>query len=140
MNDKARTNLLITDFEIDENKHEFLLCLKRYDKNNHWRAMGVSTTGRHVSKMEKACRWMSLSFRVFRERNRYDVILGWQQFLGMMVAALCRFFHVRKSFRIIVMTFIYKERKGLSGWLRKRFVSYAVNSEYVDKIILFGGG
>ena len=34
------------------------------------------------------------------------------------------------------MTFIYRERQGIIGAIYKKFISYAIQSPYVDKVIV----
>lgn len=41
-----------------------------------------------------------------------------------------------KKYQLVIMTFIYKQKKGLAGRLFYHFVKYAITSPYVDKIIL----
>ena len=63
-------------------------------------------------------------------------LLCWQQFYGIAIAFFCRLFHLKKRFRLVIMTFIYKPRSGFAGRLFERFVRYAVTSDAVDRILL----
>ena len=71
-------------------------------------------------------------------RDRYEgkTVLCWQQFYGIAIAFFCRLFHMKKKYQLVIMTFIYKQKKGLAGRLFYHFVKYAITSPYVDKIIL----
>lgn len=69
---------------------------------------------------------------IFIKRNRYDCIITWQQFYGLFFAFYCRLFHVQKVNKLLVMTFIYKEKHGLAGKIYKKFFDYVVNSKYID--------
>lgn len=64
------------------------------------------------------------------------MVLCWQQFYGIAIAFFSRLFHVKKRYKLIIMTFIYKPKKGIIGKLFYKFVKYAITSKYVDKIIL----
>ena len=65
------------------------------------------------------------------------VIVSWQQFFGLLYAFYCRLFHVKKTCKVYIMTFIYKPKRGIVGKIYKHFMTYIVQSEYVDKLIVF---
>ena len=75
--------------------------------------------------------------RLFFIRNRYEKILYWEQFLGLMMVFYCRLFHVKKYPEITVMALIYKPQKGLIGKIFSWFVRYAVTSKYIRRIIVY---
>lgn len=70
-------------------------------------------------------------------RKRYNKIIGWQQFYGLNFAFYSRLFHLRKVNELTVMTFIYKKKKGWRGYLYHKYMSYIVNSKYIDRFICF---
>ena len=49
------------------------------------------------------------------------MVLCWQQFYGIAIAFFSRLFHVKKRYKLIIMTFIYKPKKGIIG----KFVGFA---------------
>ena len=70
-------------------------------------------------------------------RRKIKIIVAWQQFYGLVYAFWCRLFRLKKSCSLIVLTFIYKEKKGLVGTLYKKFINYIVTSGYIDKFVCF---
>ena len=92
------------------------------------------------SKLMEAVRYFKYfycTFVIFIHRKKYDKIVAWQQFYGLLLAFYCRLFGVKKQFSLIVMTFIYKRKQGWMGNLYFLFVQFALNSKYIDKIIVF---
>lgn len=130
-----KKNIVLTDFICKDDDFSFIQSLNKYDMNQ-WHTMGCQTTG-GGNKEITLLKWLLLVLKVFLKRNQFHNILAWQQFLGLFLSALCRLLHVRKNFNIYIMTFIYKARIGLKGRLFLKFMRYAVNSKYVDKIICF---
>ena len=56
-------------------------------------------------------------------------VLCWQQFYGIAIAFFCRLFHLKKKYRLVIMTFIYKQKRGLPGKIFYHFVKYAITSQ-----------
>jgi glycosyltransferase involved in cell wall biosynthesis len=77
------------------------------------------------------------SFKIFIKRRQISNIIFWQQFFGLIFVFYCRLFNVKKNFNVIVVTFIYKEKKGLIGKIYYKFIKYIVTSKYIDRIICF---
>lgn len=88
--------------------------------------------------IKRYAKFFVVAFKMFLKRKKYvgKTVLCWQQFYGIAIAFFCRFFHVRKCFKLVIMTFIYKPKHGLTGKLFNSFIKYAITSQYVDKIIL----
>lgn len=134
-----RKNVVLTDFVWDDNKSEFMISLNKFNKlGRKWESLGLPFD-MHLGKLRSRLRWFSFCWGVFRHIKEWNEILAWQQFFGIILASYCRIFHVRKTFRIHVMTFIYKERSGFLGHVFKRCIRYAIESRYVDSLIVFGG-
>lgn len=72
---------------------------------------------------------------IFLKRRHYKVIIGWQEFYGLLYAFYCTVFHVKKMNTLIIKNFIYKPKKGVTGKLYYRFMKYIVKSKYVDIFI-----
>ncbi len=89
------------------------------------------------SNIIRYCKYFSFPFKVFLKRKKYENIIAWQQFYGLMYAFYCRLFHVKKHNKLIVMTFIYKEKQGFLGKIYYKFMKYIVQSKYVDKFVCF---
>ena len=88
--------------------------------------------------LKRYIKFFTVAIKTVLSSNKYagKTVLCWQQFYGIAIAFFCRILHVKKKYRLIIMTFIYKPKNGIAGKLFYKFVKYAVTSKYVDKIIL----
>lgn len=77
------------------------------------------------------------SLSIFLNRNKYDGIIAWQQFYGILFACYCRLFKVKKVNKLMILTFIYRSKETFAGKIQKMIVEYAVTSQYVDKIAVY---
>lgn len=105
-----------------------------------WETISVVSNRNHGSIMQNIIRYFKYAVaacRIFASRKQYETVIAWQQFHGIILAALLRLFRTQKTFSLTVMTFIYKPKKSVIGSIYYRFVEYAVNSDYIDKIIVF---
>lgn len=108
--------------------------------NGEWVVDGYDACGKQQTKLTQIKRYLNyfwVGFKYFLFRNRLNVMLSYQQFYGIIMAYFCALFHVKKSFKIVVMTFIYNPKSGFVGKIYDRFVRIAVESDYIDKIICF---
>ncbi len=69
--------------------------------------------------------------------KQYDYIVSWQQFYGLFYAFWCNLFKLKKKKMLIIMTFIYKEKKGSIGKIYFRIMRKIVKSGYVDAFVCF---
>lgn len=76
-------------------------------------------------------------FGVFLKKKTYSKLFAWQQFYGIVYAFYTHLFRAKNSPNVFIMTFIYKEKKGVFGNLYKKFVSYSLESKFVKKIFVF---
>ncbi len=90
-----------------------------------------------IHRLTRYFTWFLAPFRLFLVRNRYEDILSWEQFLGLILAFYCRIFHVRHYPRITVMALIYRPKKGMVGRIFARFMKYTVSSRYIHRIIVY---
>lgn len=90
-----------------------------------------------LSKFKRYFSYFSVPFILLKERKQIDTIIAWQQFYGLLYAFWSRLFHLEKHNKLIVMTFIYKKKKGIIGKIYDRFMRYIVTSGYVDYFICF---
>lgn len=77
------------------------------------------------------------AFWLFVNRKKYNKIVCCQQFYGLIYAFYCRIFHVKKVNTLLITTFIYRERGGVLGSIYRKFISNVINSDYIDKIVVF---
>lgn len=94
-------------------------------KNNNNRNNALTNLIRYV-------KYAVVPLGLFFKRNKFNSIITWQQFYGLFFAFYCKLFRVKKNNKLFVMTFIYKEKKGLIGRIYRRFFDYVVHSEYID--------
>lgn len=125
----SRTDAILTHMAVDDNWPYSQLLSQLTDRHFHVESM---STGNGTSRLR--CLWCYVAFPllVFLRRQRYDVILAHQQFYGLLLAFYCRLFRVRKSFRLVVLTFIYLPKAGIVGKVYHRFMRYVVQSPYID--------
>lgn len=64
-------------------------------------------------------------------------IVAWQQFYGLLYCFYNKLLRYNKIVDVTIMTFIFKERKGIIGKLYKRFVSYCLSCGNLNNIIVF---
>lgn len=91
-----------------------------------------------IKKYTRYLKYVFFPFYLIAVRNRYEKILSWEQFFGLMMAFYLRLFHAKRCPDMDVMTFIYRPKKGLIGKAYYHFVRYAVTSRYIQKIYVFG--
>lgn len=101
----------------------------------------------HMSKINSRIKFMFMyalhAIRLFVTKRHLGVIISWSDYLsGMFYACLCRFFHLRKTSVLILMAFIYNEKKGggIAERLKKAITRYAVCSRYVDYAVVYSKG
>lgn len=105
-----------------------------------WEAKCFRSNHLHGSLVKSSIRFIkyfNAGWWLMRNRNKYRHIIAWQQFHGLMFALICRLLRLKKVNDVTVMTFIYKPKKGFLGKIYYWFVSSAVNSRYIDRIICF---
>lgn len=129
-------NVVLVDFIMDSSS-DFIRTLNNCDIWG-WKSIGVPSNGA-INKRNRHKKWIKFTFQIFKQRSEFHHILSWQQFLGIYLSAFCRLLHVKKTFHIHIMTFIYKSRQGWKGKLYHHFINYAISAKYVDSIIIFGG-
>lgn len=131
---QAAKNVLLIDSDYDEADG----CVKGLEETTgeHWDVALYENNKIYGAK--RYLKFFTVAFRTLLEGKKYagKTVLCWQQFYGIAIAFFSRLLHVKKRFKLVIMTFIYKPKSGLTGNIFYRFVRYAVTSKYVDKIIL----
>lgn len=127
-----KKNIVIIDSSAEEGK-DFIQGLKD-QTGKEWELIVEASNDRRTRGKElmRYVKYFWVPFRTFLNRNKYDTIVAWQQFYGIIFAFYCRLFHVKKSNKLIVMSFIYKEKKGFIGKVYKWLFNYVVTGNYVD--------
>ena len=111
---KEKENVILIDFPKIKN-WEFKKSLNEITNLNWEEIEVVSNQGRKnwLDNVVRYFKYFAFPFRIFMHRKKYKNIIAWQQFYGLLYAFYCRLFHVQKCNSLIIMTFIYKEKKGL---------------------------
>lgn len=131
---RLTNNLLLIDSDYDE-ASEFINGLKETTKKEWEVGLFVNNKVYGIRRYIKFF-WVALKVLINKKKYSGKTILCWQQFYGIAIAFFCRLFHLKKDFTLVVMTFIFKEKKGKLGRIFFEFVKYSITSKYVDKIIL----
>lgn len=130
-----KENVALFDSSLEE-AAEFIRGLKD-QTGKDWRAIVCnSNKGRQgLRNLIRYLKYFLFPLKIFFQRKRYDVMIGWQEFYGLVFAFYCRLFHVKKQNTLIIKNFIYKPKKGFIGKLYFRFMNYIVKSGYIDTYI-----
>lgn len=108
-----------------ETKSEWKLVIETANKGRESRFYNVT----------RYTKYFLFPLKIFFDRKKYNVIIGWQAFYGILFAFYCRLFHVTKRNKLVIQHFIYKKKGGILGRIYDWFVHFAVSSEYVDLIV-----
>ncbi len=93
--------------------------------------------GNTREKLKRYINFLWFPFRIFLGRKKVKNLIAWQQYYGLMYAFYCLLFHAKKENYCMIMTFIYRQRKGFLGYLQKKIIAKIVNSKYVDRILVY---
>lgn len=85
-----------------------------------------------MQNLKRYAAYFAFPFKIFLERKRYGIILGWQQFYAINFVLFCRLFHVRKRNLVVAVNFTYKRKDGLKGKIYHRYMKFSCNNKYLD--------
>lgn len=134
----AIKNVILIDFPQDD-EWDFKKAIENVTKVD-WNIIRCICNKYRFGKLSNMLRYIKyflFSFRIFVNRKRFDNIVAWQQFYGLLFALYCNFFGVKKVNKLTVMTFIYKPKKGFLGKVYYKMMKNMVNSKYIDQIICY---
>lgn len=125
---------------FDSNKHEAEDFIKGLEQstNLQWEARILTANQGRKSKIGNLIRYIkyfTFPFGIFLKRKKFDNIIGWQAFYGLLFAFYCRLFHVEKKNTLLIKNFTYKPKKGLVGKIYFAFMKFIVKSKYVDVFV-----
>lgn len=131
---KQRKNLILLD-SAPQKEWNFKDFFEKYTKEK-WEIRHIDS---HIqdSSLAKKIKFFWFPAKLFVHRKEIGNILSFQQFYGLIFAWYCSLFHVKKRNKLMVATFIYRPKKGITGKIYFRFIKYLTNSQYIDKIICF---
>ena len=131
-------NIILVDYDPPRD-WEFQRAIEK-STSEKWETIRYVSNKYHGGKIQQLIRYLMyfwLPFKIFVKRKEYKKVLAWQQFYGLILAFYCRFFKIKKAPKIIVMTFIYKPKKGKVGKIYEKFMRYVITSGFIDKLIVF---
>lgn len=136
----ANKRVILVDCIVPE-KWDFHTAVEKAT-GNQWEITGLQSNRYHggVRNLLRYAQYFWLPFKIFLKKRQYASVLAWQQFYGLILAAYLRFFRAKKGPDVYAMTFIYKEKKGLSGKIYYRFVRYALQSLFLKKVFVYSLG
>ena len=116
-----------------EEAEDFIKALES-STGQKWEAIVFnSNKGRQgITNLIRYIKYFIFPFKIFLNRKKYDKIIGWQEFYGLIFAFYCRIFNVKKENYLVIKNFIYKPKKGFIGKIYHWFMNYIVKSGYVD--------
>lgn len=132
-----KENIILIDFPLPK-QWEFHQGIEK-ETGDLWKVIGCTSNQLRTNIWKKICRYIryfSFPWKIFCNRKSYNKIIAWQQFYGLIFAFFEKIFHVKKENYLVVMTFIYKEKKW-GGRLYYNFIKYIIESDYVDKLVVF---
>jgi len=103
-----------------------------------WRVKVLNANKGRSSKLANLVRYVkyfAFPFGIFLNRKKYNNIIGWQAFYGLLFAFYCRLFHVKKANTLLIKNLIYKPKKGWIGKIYYTFMRYIIKSHYVDVFV-----
>jgi Glycosyltransferase len=81
-------------------------------------------------------RYFGFALNKFFSRKKYDKVISWQQFFGIIFAFYCLIFKIKKYPKIYIIGLNYKEKRGYLGKIYYKFMKVTLESKYVYKIIV----
>ena len=133
MQSMAIRNIVMFDSNHQE-AEEFIRGLQNATGMS-WEAKVLTANKGRVNKFYNIVRYIKyfiFPFKIFLSRKKYDNVIGWQAFYGLIFAFYCRLFHVKKVNSLLIKNFVYKPKKGIIGKIYFSFMKYIVKSKYVD--------
>lgn len=135
---KVDANIIVTDTK-PSGEWKFDIFLEKYT-GLKWTTLHDGLQYKIHHKREQLRRYWSFfyfPFLLFLNRKKIKNMIAWQQYYGLFYALYCEIFHVRKCNYCMIMTFIYRERKGIFGKLQFLIIKKIISGKYVDRLIVF---
>lgn len=135
------SNFIIIDFAIDENSRwEQLREALQDGTKMKWEFYGNVMKNQSFRSISRYLNYIKVGFLLYFKRGKIENIISIQQFYGILFAFFSRLFHSKKTCTVVVMSFIYRQRKGIFGSLYHKFIQYCVQSKFIDTLIVHSEG
>lgn len=130
-------NVILIDFELHGN-WGFRDALEK-STGKRWKVLGLQSNFDHggYKDLIRYSKYFSFPLSIFFRKKKYETVLAWQQFYGLILAFYFRLFRVKNGPEIYIMTFIYKAKQSLLGRLYYLFVRYSIESKFVKNIFVY---
>ena len=134
----GKENVILIDYNAPDN-WEFHKAIEKTTgiKWCVYRAISNENHGGFLQKLIRYGKYFLVPMKIAKNHKRYNKILAWQQFYGLILAFYFRLFRVQNTPEIVVLTFIYKAKKSFVGKLYDKFMRYIVTSEYIKYFVVF---
>jgi glycosyltransferase involved in cell wall biosynthesis len=131
-------NYILTDFKTPL-RWPFLLSLKEESNSQWvvWQKISNNLHGNNTLNFIRVVRYFLCPLELLIKRRKLKTIIAWQQFYGLNFAFWSRLLGLKKKQTLVIMTFIYKPKKGLIGQLYYHYMSYIIHSDLIDLFICF---
>lgn len=131
-----KKNVILSDMPLDKN-WEFRQGLENKTKESWCIKNCVSNQGRSFwYNVYRYWVYFYFPFIIFLNRNKYDKIVSWQSFHGVLFAFYCNLFKVKKTNYVLIKNFTYKPKgNGLLGRIYYKWMRSIVKSPYIDKFV-----
>lgn len=136
MGENIKENIILSDNSV-EDMLEFKEGLEN-STNKKWNVLVENSNKLRKNKFDNIVRYIKyflFPLKIFFKRKRFNDIVAWQQFYGILFAFYCNFFKVNKENNLTIMTFIYREKKFFRT-LYFKFIKFSIRNKYVDNIIV----
>lgn len=131
-----KVNIILSDMPLNK-KWDFRKGLE--DKTQEvWEIRNcVTNQGRSLGyNIYRYIMYIIYPFTIFLNRSKYDKIVSWQSFYGVLFAFYCRLFKVKKKHFLLIKNFTYKPKgNGLLGKIYFKWMKYIVKSKYIDVFV-----
>lgn len=87
-----------------------------------------------MSELKRYYKYFYAAWRTYKNRDKYEIIIGWQQFYGLIFSFYSTLFRTKKKNTLVVLNYTYKEKKGIFGKIYKGFMKKCLNDKYIDYI------
>lgn len=95
-----------------------------------------SIGSKSINAIKRHLSYIKIAHRVFKKSEDYQIVVFWQQFIGIYYALISLFLSFKKpKTPIVILTLIYIKRNGIKGSLHKWVYNKTVNSRFVKGIV-----
>lgn len=131
-----KKNVILSDMPLDE-QWEFRKGLE--DKTGEkWLVYNcVSNKGGFFQqKIYRYVMYFLFPLIILLGHHKYDKIISWQAFYGVVFTFYCRLFSLKKRHFLLIKNFTYKPKgNGLLGYFYYKWMRYIVKSKYIDVFV-----